>query len=369
MIDEAKLRVPGEFEVIGYDVPDFSGDWRAWDFGDPDDERLATLREEFALDRVIAGCDEFEALLELKQWVRSRWDHGWSASFKTVQDGLDVLRAAAAGEQFTCGFYAMVLVDCAIALGFPARRVSIGLADSAFPRDDRVGNVGHSVAEVWSNEHGAWVVLDADLNVYYEFDGWPLGALQIREAWLEGATEQLCVVQDEPRFVVPQGECLRALGELFPDYGEYDDERMRLAMARFSRHDAADYYAHVRIGGWEFVDDRCLPNFVRHFAPSPPARFTGRPADMYPTLNSVRLAAAPSWDEVGARLSMTLEHCMPWFQRYEARIDDEDWAVCEEHLEWPMRPGVNALEVRAVNRRERPGIVSRIEVAYAAAQW
>ena len=40
-------------------------------------EVLRRLREDFKLDEVVApGRTEFEKLLLLKRWVRSRWNHG-----------------------------------------------------------------------------------------------------------------------------------------------------------------------------------------------------------------------------------------------------------------------------------------------------
>jgi len=78
---EAMRRTPGEFRVLEYEVPDFVGDCTGCDYGDPDAAHLRELRQEFALDAVVAGIDrEWEQLLALKRWVRSRWDHGWSRS-------------------------------------------------------------------------------------------------------------------------------------------------------------------------------------------------------------------------------------------------------------------------------------------------
>ncbi|MFQ6097667.1 MAG: transglutaminase domain-containing protein, partial [Armatimonadota bacterium] len=190
MDEQAKRKVPGEFRVVRYDVRDFVGDYRAMEYGDPLDARMTQLRDEFGLESVVAGYGtEFEAILALKRWVRCRWNHGWSRSFRTVKDGLDILREAAKGEQFCCGHYTRVFVDCATALGWPARQVGIAIANCEFPRDHNVGNVGHSIAEIWCNEHGKWVVMDPDVNCHYERDGVPLNAMEVRDAWLSGAAD------------------------------------------------------------------------------------------------------------------------------------------------------------------------------------
>ena len=370
MDEQAKREVPGEFGVIAYDVKDFVGDYQCIDYDDPRGERLSQLREEFDLEAIIRDCaTEFEAFLALKRWVRSRWNHGWSASFKTVQDGLDILREAAKGEQFCCGHYTRVFIDCATALGWPARPVGICIASCEFPRDYNVGNVGHAVAETWSNEHEKWVLMDPDINCYYERDGVPLSALEIREAWLSGEGDAVRQVLDEPTFVVPSGDTVAIAKQFTPGLNEFDDEIVRLVCERFTRHQVLDYYARVRIAGWEFVDRRCLPTFVWHFQPSPEVRPTCDPARMYWSVNMVRMSVKPSWTDGEGQLTVSLEHCMPFFDRYEARIDEGAWERREEGFDWPMHEGVNRLECRAVNVMDRPGIVSRIDVAYARARW
>lgn len=371
-----KSHVPGEFRVTHYGVKSFIGDFRSMDYGDPNSERMATLREEFRLEDVVAGAEsEFEGFLALKRWVRSRWNHGWSHGKEKPKDGLDILRQAAQGEQFQCGHFAMTYVDCARALGWPARTIGVSIENCEFPRDYHIGNVGHAIAEIWSNEYEKWIVMDPDMNVYYRRAGLPLCGLEVRDAWLSGKADEVEMVQDEPLFVMPSGDyTIQALRDEAPDR-DWTAEVVRLTLERFARNRAIDYYARLSAGGWTWVDERALPTFVAHYWPRQ-LRPTTNPDDMYWSLNMVRLAARPSWDERSSKLEVTLEHCMPWFDHYEVRLDAPgtrildggDWRRTEATFDWPMREGVNRLECRAVNARRRPGIVSRIDVAHARAQ-
>jgi hypothetical protein len=362
-------QTPGEFRILEYHVPDFVGDFRQMDYGDPQSERLALLREEFRLDDVVAGCDsEWEQLLALKRWVRTRWNHGWSQCWGEVNDALDILRLAARGELFTCGFYGQVFVACCTALGFPARGISIGLADGEFPRDHTFWNVGHALPEAWSNDFGKWVVLDPDLNVYYEWEGEPLNALEIREAWLGGVATEVNVIQDQPEFTMPTGETIAYLRDYTGD-PTWTEERVGRTLTRFGRHQAMDYYARLRINGWAWVDERCPPSLIHHFEPVAAAKYTANQADLYWTVNQVRAALAPAWDAGGARLQLTFEHCLPFFSHYEVSVDGRDWERSAEAFTWPMQEGLNAIEFRGVNVCGRTGPVARIVVAYASAQW
>jgi len=367
---DAKLHVPGEFDVVSWEMPDFVGDFTQMDYGDPAASRLAELREEFAVDEIIAGCDdELEALLALKRWVRSRWDHGWCPAFDTVTDALDILREAQRGESFSCGFYATVLVACATILGWPSRKINVGLGDCSFPRDWRVGNVGHSVPEIWCNDLAKWVMLDPDINGHYLRDGVPLSALEIGQAWLDGDGDEVQLVLEEPRFVLPSErslEVVRGRGDVPADF---DQRQCQLMFDRFTRNDVLDYYARLTVNGREWLDPRCPPTFVRHFNPYGGNRWTSHLPDVYWSVNLTRIVAAGAWDESGARLAISLEHCMPWFDHFEARIDGGDWERCEQTFTWPMHDAINSLACRAVNVQGRPGPQARIDVAYSPARW
>jgi hypothetical protein len=361
--------IPGDFEVIRSDLPAFVGDYRQMDYGDPLAPRTVQVREEYHLDSVVAGHDsEFQAQCALKRWVRSRWDHGWSLSCDKVKDALDILHEADRGEHFNCGFYNRVFVECARALGWVARPIGIGVAEGAFPRGHNVGNVGHSVPEIWSNQYRKWVLLDPDLNLHYLREGVPLSALELHDAWLSGEAEAVEAVQEEPAFALPTGGHVELVPRLMPDMEHFSAAEAAHLCRRFTRHRVLDYYARLRVGKWTWLDRRCLPSFVTHFGPGSTGVLTSNPDDLYWTVNLVRVAAQARWAE-GPKLALTLEHCMPWFGHFEVRIDGSAWQTCPASFDWPMREGENVLEVRPVNVCGRPGIASRLEVAFAPAKW
>ena len=73
-----------------------------YDFQAPDDF-LTELREKYELDDVIGGGrTEFEQMLLLKEWVRNRWDHGWS-TVSNPDSALDMLEAAQLGSDSHAG--------------------------------------------------------------------------------------------------------------------------------------------------------------------------------------------------------------------------------------------------------------------------
>lgn len=366
-MSDDKRQVPGDFEIVRCDLPAFVGDYRQLDYGDPRAERTVQVRQEYSLEEVVGGYDtEFAAQCALKRWVRARWDHGWSLKFGEMQDALDILRAAERGEKFNCGFYSRVFVECARALGWVARLVGLAIRDNAFPRGHNVGNVGHNVPEIWSNQYRKWIVLDPDLNVHYEREGVPQSALELHDAWLAQEGEAVHLVQEDPPFRLPSGPDVALVKQLMPHLEHFDEAAAGHICRRFTRYNVLDYYARLSVGQFTWLDPRCLPGFVSHFAPASTRLLTSNPDDLYWTVNMARVRAAGSWAD-GPRLVLGFEHCMPWFDHYEARLDGGEWQPTAESFTWLLHEGMNVLEFRPVNLCARAGITSRLEVAFAAA--
>ncbi len=134
---------------------------------------LETLRQEFNLQRVISSSQsEYEAQLKLGAWLGTRWDHGTSPleGTKEERNPVDIIRAGEAGEKYWCEIAAIVTVQTATAMGYPARLVMLS----------RNGyDMEHGVAEIWSNQFNKWYVMDTDFNVIFEKDGIPLSAFEL----------------------------------------------------------------------------------------------------------------------------------------------------------------------------------------------
>jgi hypothetical protein len=141
---------------------------------------------------IFAGTSnsEFESILRIKNWVAEQWPHSipdpyppWDAIVI-----LDWIREGRTGG--FCGQYSQVMLQSLAAFGIQARYIEIGSVDSP---------MAHFVIEVWSNEFDKWVVLDADFNVHFERDGIPLDALELHDALLRGDTDRIVDVLGEHR--------------------------------------------------------------------------------------------------------------------------------------------------------------------------
>ena len=164
---------------------------------DPAEPKLGVLRNQERLDEIIAGAGtQWEQMLALRAWVAVQWVHRAPHEFRrccpwdalTILDWMRADRGHGQPQPDAyCTHYAVVLAQCALALGWRARLWVM----SAEPT---LHDNGHFVAEIWSGDSDKWVMLDADTDSHVERGCVPLSVLEIHDAWREGALDELDVV-------------------------------------------------------------------------------------------------------------------------------------------------------------------------------
>jgi len=156
---------------------------------------MIELREKYQLKKIISNAKtEFEKFIKLRSLVQQCWKYHGYDQVPEKNNSLKILEAAEKGRNFECWYYATVFVQCAVSLGFKARRLGIGI----HPSVERPGSTGHIVAEIWSNEFQKWIVMDADINAHYEKDGVPLNALELHNLWVTQRLGDIKYIQGKP---------------------------------------------------------------------------------------------------------------------------------------------------------------------------
>ncbi len=332
------------------------------------DDMLVELREKYELDAVVAGGrTEFEQMLMLKEWVRNRWDHGWSRE-PEARNALEILEAAELGSDFNCGYYSITMMQSLLALGFVARRAGIAKAQTDWMALDE-GNIGHSVPEVYSHDFHKWILLDADMNVHYELDGAPLSVLDIHRAWVGGRWSEVKMVTGAKPFRRTE-KTSSGLLSVYDTIDEHDASGWV-----FKSNNVGDYYAnasvypgnthHSRSGSipmLHWIDERTPPRLISANNPNKEA-WTGNQHDMYPTIDQVQInlrADPEAWDRREAVLKVNLEDSMPNLDKLLVRIDHEPWNERARDFTWRLKPGKNEIMAKGVNTFGRDGHISRI---------
>ena len=366
-VDPGAEAIPPELRII-----EWQNEWivrSAYEYDyQAKDDMLVELREKYELDAVVAGGrTEFEQMLLLKEWVRNRWDHGWSRE-PEARNALEILEAAELGSDFNCGYYSVTMMQSLLALGFVARRAGIAKAQSEWMALDE-GNIGHSVPEVYSHDFHKWILLDADMNVHYELDGVPLSVLEIHRAWVDRRWNEVKMVTGAKPFKRTE-KTSSGLLSVYDTLDEHDASGWV-----FRSNNVGDYYANASVylgnthhsrGGpmpmLHWTDERTPPRLISANNPNK-EDWTGNEHDMYPTIDQaqINLRADPeAWERREAVLTVNLEDSMPNLDKLLVRIDHEPWTERGRDFTWKLKPGKNEIMAKGVNTFGRDGHISRI---------
>ena len=142
---------------------------------------LRDLRQQCELDAVVAGAQtEFAKIARLHRWAyhiplsdcnHFPWDPlAWVCLERDEDGAIRMNQYEQRRRDHMCLYPNVVLVAACLSMGIPARHLNF----------HSEGMTGHEIAEVWSNDHGKWMHLDATRD-YYWYDPKTLVPLDTQE--------------------------------------------------------------------------------------------------------------------------------------------------------------------------------------------
>jgi hypothetical protein len=341
-------------------------EWEKWDR--PEFQEIRKLEN---LDEVIAGSrTEFNAQVRLLDYVTKRWRHttpfpeypGWDA--KTILDRIDT-----AGGGGMCIQFNNTLGGMCMAYGWQARLINV---------------VGHEIIEVWNDEYGKWIFLDADWENNYNYfpaTAEPQSFLDLHTLyldyyfpgrsidWMKDLVTWMPELEGKPLPVKrgsltqhpsPSGKkaplsgwCNAAFMRVIPRNNWYEKPYPRPLSHGMGTNWPWDGYLN-------WYDDRTPPK--RQYS-----WHTDRPRDMWPDLNLVHVDATQGLGN--DRLFLRFETYTPNFSHFEVNADDTGWKEVGERWTWLLQSGKNTLRVRAVNKLGAKGKPSEFVVNHADAPF
>lgn len=333
---------------------------------------LRDLRQQCELDAVVAGAQtEFAKIARLHRWAyhiplsdcsHFPWDPlAWVCFERDENGAIRMNQYAQRRRDHMCLYPNVVLVAACLSMGIPARHLNF----------HSEGMTGHEIAEVWSNDYGKWMHLDATRD-YYWYDPKTLVPLDTEEIH-QVLAERLerperwdrpylfhqdleAIVKDLPiAFYDGDYEHSTEEGSLFL-FRSFCHFRIVPRFDVFSQPRPLPVSQGTEVWSWNgylnWADDQVppLPHFTQH---------ANRRADFYPTLNQTRYVAE-AVDE--RQLCIYLETETPGFTTFQVRTDGQLWQECPAQIDWPLHEGLNVLEIRALNNIGVPGVVSALNV-------
>lgn len=326
-------------------------------YQDYDNRRAVAFREKHRLAEVVAGAaNDWEAILRLRNWTYTHMRDG-TPSFTPPNPGA-LVDAALSGATFWCTYYAYAFVAAAGSMGIPARHLGIDCEHTA-----EESSTHHGISDVWVNHFRKWVAVDAHHDSHHEVDGVPLSAEEIGQRWRShrgaGMTSHIgpnsrvvpraraCVPSKHEscgyfwHYIDSENDLLHQRNQPWPNPVVLlvDDERRRQTWYQGA---AGKTFKHCRYADGSFL-------------------MTERVADAYPDLNCAHLALLEPTKPYSCRVQFG--GLVPNFSHYVAIIDGApETRIDGVEFPWRLHPGINAIEVRAVNTAGLKGPPSRIKV-------
>ena len=319
---------------------------------------LAELRRKHKLDEVVAGAaTQFERIVRLNHWVSQQWDWHPPEVRYPEWNALEILERQADGKPLGgfCGQYAIVMVQCCLAMGMQARFV-FGCTPGVIS--------GHEVAEVWSDEYGKWVLMDPNMDRHYldRATKVPMNMMDLHRALLDhffprglGSPEENKAAVSDAAFAEYErrGPVIVFGGHnAGPDW--FDGRRAHLMWGHPMMMPRSSFFSRPRpmprqhgygmIWSW---------NGYRHWAGSrtpPQDRFGGqtdRPGDFYWNLNQVELHLEET-AESGV-LRVTAGYTTPDLDALLVSLDGGEWGPSPDAFFWRLKKGENSLRVKTRN--------------------
>ena len=336
-------------------------------FRPPNHPRAVALREKYRLLDVAGEGADFARARRIKTWVRRRWNHGYDDP-QGPHDAMDLLASAERGRSYSCGNYALTFVECCLAVGLPARQLSIKRIEADFPYRCR-GNSGHQISEAYCREWGKWVVLDADANCFYTRNGAPLSALEVHRAWHEDRGRSVKQVLDQPHFV-PIEQC-----------EGFTRAEMRFMWRDFARHQTKHFYHHIHtwlVHGYSGQESRQFTNRRISFAGLTPPIFAynfrevpfdyalqvTREEQFNWPIDRTFMQARMLGRRPSRRIEVRLQHNMPFGDHFELAVGAGPFRrVAGDTRQLTLSEGRTRLRARGVDGFGRPGHEARLVIA------
>jgi len=366
----------GKVSIVREDNFELGQAPEGYSYEDYRSEYLQDFRKHFKLDEVVARAHtDWERQQRLLDWAyfvslkKERsifpWDpRSWVDDRRMPDGSLAMNKYSQRARDEMCLYPDVTLMAALQSFGYPARHINM----------NSEGISGHEITEVWSNEFGKWIYLDATRDFYWydKETGIPISTLEIHRA----LAERLAQVETwrHPFIFVQRPETylkdlpIAAAGRHQPYSVEGEANFVFSTSAHLRMIPRSDIFSHPSPGPvsqgrevwcWDgylnWADSKVPP--LEHFT-----HHTNREKDFNWSLNQIRYVAEET--PTPGLLTVSLNHNMPYLSVLLARIDGEEWRKVEARFQWSLHAGQNSLEVRGRNTGGVEGMTSSLVLEY-----
>ena len=362
----------GKIRVVREDNFELRPAPESYKYEDYQSDYLRKLRHDLQLDAVVAGAHtEWERQLWLMRWAyrvpllpdQQRrifpWDPQAWIDERRLPEALAAKPYTTRRRDAMCLYSNVSLVAALQSFGYPARHLNMAAE----------GVSGHEVAEVWSNQLGKWIHLDATLDMFWydKGTGTPVNTLEMHKALADrlqrSETWYHPFYYTQPpetyllNFPIAPADSLEPISvpQATLDWTLTATAYLRIV----PRSDVFSHPAPLPVsqgsevwcwdGYLNWADAKVPP--LPHFS-----HFTNRETDFNWPLNQVRYVVEET--ATPGVVDVTLDQNMPFLVALLARSDQGSWKEVQPHFPWHLHSGLNTLELRGRNSAGVEGMTS-----------
>lgn len=337
-------------------------EWEPWDRPE-----FKELRKRENLDSIIAETKtQFESISKLLEYATNRGKFSAPPVPEYPSwDTLSILDRAESQKHFgMCAQFNNFISGLCTAYGWQGRLINI---------------MNHEISEVWSDDFGKWVYLDASVINHYYCDiktNEPMSTLELHNTyldyffpnrsidWMNDSTQRdnlIKIVENRnDKLPVKYISSTKSEKKWYEHYGFADAAFMRMVPRNnWYEKPLPRPLSH----GWAWWPWNGYVNFYDERTPLQRQHswYTDRPRDMWPDINLVYVHAISK--PADNSLELLFETYTPNFSHFETNENKTTYKKVEGNKwSWNLNKGKNTLWVRAVNKLEVKGKPSLFEI-------
>ncbi len=338
---------------------------------DYQNEQLQRFMNKFHayLDYMKEGKTEWEQILLIRDWLhraipRTSYQNISKIYSRPYPKGeapsaFEMLETAGAGLEWWCPHFSSMLALLYVGAGFVSRK--LGNVTKYHPK---LGTLTHGVTDIFVNELGKWVQMDAHFDIHYSKNGVPLSPSELGQEYFENGGEGV----DR---VVGLKQEIKNKNVLNTLTGVHEAER-----AYWNRYICDNDFLKTE-GNWapnmvlQYIQSRHKGEYcyqgqgedcsIHNVYTQGLFQYTERKADVYPDINTSRIEISRSETGSGS-VRINIGTFTPNFEAIMVTVDNGIEQPRDLSFKWFLHTGENLLSVRTRNKFGRYGKPSSVKV-------
>ena len=335
------------------DPRDLQGGWKKYLGWRPEQlaERPGMLA--YARDRAAGAHSEIDQMAQVRG--RMLQQLVLYNAYLGAGRGLEGIEMISQGTGTGCGDVNGKYGNVLKRLGMQIRPMAMGALDGS----------GHSVLDVWSNEHSKWVFSDCFYgSCFITREGVPLSAEELFDLWQQDRMHEVEFTTWGAPYAL-----------MFRSEGHYSNGRQAPGPMRKRTCSLLGEFESYNFAGSSLNDHGKAPSLSFRRDGFPVRRINKRygspsatPADADSINFKINQTEILLKVTGRAKLAVSLRHNMPSFDHLEVRTDERaGWRNSDAEFSLPLSPGTNWLQARAVNALGAAGPPAEVSLRYGPA--